>query len=252
MKRKKILHFAILTLLIVCSCTIQKRAYRGGYYIAWNKNVEKPDKGNNSGGGLSKSKKMDLAQLNLKPKEKINLSVQLLASIKTIIPKAVFTSTKTYLDNCDTIIFKSGKMVAAKVIEITGTEVKYKYCNNQDGPLFVNSKSELSQINFASGQKEIFEDQAVQPPRTVKQNIDSISQSEKERKKNNLNTWFLMFLVGLIVTIVLILYLSTSGGSAGASAGTGCLVILGIFVAGLFTIVALVGTLITFFIWLAA
>jgi hypothetical protein len=250
MKRKKILHFAVLALLIVCSCTIQKRAYRGGYYIARNKNIEKPEKKNNSADGFSRNKRGDIAQLNIKLKEKINEFSKLPINIKTIIPKQVFVSTKTYLDNCDTIFFKSGKMVAAKVIEITSTEVKYKYCNNQDGPLFVNSRSELTQISFASGQKEIFEDHAVQQPRSVKQNIDSINQSEKDRKKNNLKTWFIMFLIGLGVTLGLGLLLTPTAASG--ALGSSCLIALGIIVAGIFTVVAFVGTIVTLFIWLAA
>lgn len=56
----------------------------------------------------------------------------------------------------DTIFKKSGDIVIAKVLEINPTEVKYKRFGFQDGPLYIENKSNLDKIIFSNGVKEIF------------------------------------------------------------------------------------------------
>lgn len=56
----------------------------------------------------------------------------------------------------DTIFKKSGDIVIAKVLEISPTEVKYKRFDFQDGPMYIEIKSNLDKIIYSNGVKEIF------------------------------------------------------------------------------------------------
>src|SRR6218665_1193639 len=56
----------------------------------------------------------------------------------------------------DTIFKRNNETVIAKVLEITQTEVKYKRYNYLDGPLYIESKSEIKQIRFKGGATEEF------------------------------------------------------------------------------------------------
>lgn len=56
----------------------------------------------------------------------------------------------------DTIIKINGDTIFAKISEITPTEIKYKKFNFQDGPFYVENKSEIKQITYSNGLKEVF------------------------------------------------------------------------------------------------
>ena len=56
----------------------------------------------------------------------------------------------------DVITLKTGEDINAKVIEIGSTEIKYKKWNNQDGPTYSQSISEVFSIKYQNGDKDIF------------------------------------------------------------------------------------------------
>jgi hypothetical protein len=60
--------------------------------------------------------------------------------------------------DCDNIIFKNGDELSAKVIEITTGVVKYKRCDNLEGPLISVSKKEILMIRYKNGTKELFKE----------------------------------------------------------------------------------------------
>jgi len=60
----------------------------------------------------------------------------------------------------DIILLRTGEEIRAKVIEVTSTEVKYKRFDNQDGPNYVTSKSEIFMITYENGRKEVFDQQS--------------------------------------------------------------------------------------------
>lgn len=59
-------------------------------------------------------------------------------------------------DQCDTIILISGSMIIGKVAEIGLNEVKYRRCDNLDGPVISVSKSDISVIKYNNGTKDYF------------------------------------------------------------------------------------------------
>ena len=75
---------------------------------------------------------------------------------KRIIRRSLF-SKKKISDNeiCDLIIFTDGNETSAKIIEITQYEIKYKLCDNLDGPLFTKSVSSVFKIKYANGTSQV-------------------------------------------------------------------------------------------------
>lgn len=56
----------------------------------------------------------------------------------------------------DVIVKKDGSTIQSKVMEINGTEIKYKKWSNQDGPLYSIGRSEILSINYQNGEVEKF------------------------------------------------------------------------------------------------
>lgn len=61
----------------------------------------------------------------------------------------------------DTIIKRNKEQIVAKIVEISPTEVKYKRFSFQDGPLYIDPKSQIKAIHFANGIKEEFKEEPI-------------------------------------------------------------------------------------------
>ncbi len=57
----------------------------------------------------------------------------------------------------DTLYLKNLEKLPVKLVEINPDNIKYKRFNNLDGPVYSTQKSEINQIVFANGKKEIFQ-----------------------------------------------------------------------------------------------
>lgn len=64
--------------------------------------------------------------------------------------------TASYSFAQDTLYTVSGQKIAAKVVEINQTEIKYKKANNPDGPVYVVDKSDVALIEYKNGSKELY------------------------------------------------------------------------------------------------
>jgi len=62
----------------------------------------------------------------------------------------------TINEPCDNIILKNGEEISAKIIEITPDLIKYKKCNNLDGPLISIYKDEVLMLRYKDGTKDLF------------------------------------------------------------------------------------------------
>lgn len=59
----------------------------------------------------------------------------------------------------DIITLRSGETINGKVAEVGTTEIRYYKADNADGPVYVASKSEVVQIVYANGTKDLFNTQ---------------------------------------------------------------------------------------------
>jgi hypothetical protein len=58
---------------------------------------------------------------------------------------------------CDTLVFKAGNILLAKVIEIGLNEIKYRECENLSGPLISILKSDVFVIKYPNGTRDYFD-----------------------------------------------------------------------------------------------
>lgn len=74
---------------------------------------------------------------------------------------AMFAFASHFCMSQDLITYKNGNEAKGRVIEVTGTEVKFKKEDNPDGPVYSMLKSDIFMIQYANGNKEVFTDKPV-------------------------------------------------------------------------------------------
>lgn len=73
----------------------------------------------------------------------------------------IFIGVNDKLLSQDTIFKKNGSQIAAKIIEINSSDVKFKKFNNPEGPLYTETKTEILRIKYFNGHIDTF---AIAPP----------------------------------------------------------------------------------------
>jgi hypothetical protein len=163
----KIIIFLLLTTVVFYSCRIEKRHYSKGYYVASNlhkknkeivksepptREIEKADDSEVFASSTSNYEFNKTSEI-LKPTFEID-NKDLILGYKVRGNKREIIS-----DKCDVITMKSGVDKSVKVTEVSDTEVKYKNCDNIDGPTYVVKVSDIFRINFQNGTTQIFGNQ---------------------------------------------------------------------------------------------
>ncbi|MCW3078199.1 MAG: hypothetical protein JWO32_2808 [Bacteroidetes bacterium] len=161
------------------SCSLTKRAYRNGYYVSWNKkNAAK----------LSKKSNTDCLQVLTNgpaglSRHKINETVYASAKKNTFRFKVKPATFKfiVFPDSCgDIIILRNGEEIFVKALEISQQTIKYKRCNNLEGPLVIVKTENVFMIKYANGFKEVFKEN----PSAV--GLPVAEKKVQEKKYNNL------------------------------------------------------------------
>ncbi|MGZ3861566.1 MAG: DUF4190 domain-containing protein [Bacteroidia bacterium] len=145
--------YTLLAFAVLTSCSIQRRNYRSGFYIDRKNSTAQKEP-------VRKAKKREIVSEKIPVTEVfVNTDItpkNATASLSEKEIKPVYTKTKTYIDNCDTIIFRDGTEILAKVIEVGTSEIKYKNCDNQSGPTYIVEKNKVNFIIYSNGQSEQF------------------------------------------------------------------------------------------------
>lgn len=162
MKKIIILFSICILLLFIQSCSITKRHYLPGYSVEWQKN-----KITERTADLLITEDSNPVVVNsleyAKPDDEMPISASIDKS------ESNNNSSKTFLklssqkkqfpikliEGCDIIGLKNGEEINAKVLEISQTEIKYKKCDNLDGPTLVIPKSDATKIKFSNGTTEV-------------------------------------------------------------------------------------------------
>lgn len=94
----------------------------------------------------------------------------------TLILLATFFISKLCFSQ-DVITLRTGEQIRSKILEIGQTDIKYKKFDNQSGPVYVVVKSEVNNIVYENGTKDLFNTEAI---KTEAVKADQIQESELE------------------------------------------------------------------------
>lgn len=174
----------IFAALLLTSCSVKKRTYRDGYYIDWafNKKTTAPVK---------------KAEVIKTPEVKEEIPIEIVSSRTTPdINSTLLVPQKRevlLMDTCgDVITFKSGDQVTARVVEITLDKIKYKRCDNLDGPTFVVNKTTVDKIKYVNGVEEKIEAPIATTTPTSSSNFDTYDRNTKPKELNPKALWSLI------------------------------------------------------------
>ncbi len=84
----------------------------------------------------------------------------------------------------DTIVFRNGDEIRAKVTEVNLDDIKYKLWSNQDGPTYTKRFSDIFMIKYSDGHKELFNQRPVYGSAQNEEiNRKNFAESEKKSQK---------------------------------------------------------------------
>jgi hypothetical protein len=183
---KSFLYLFLFFSFIFQSCSIEKRRYTNGYNLQWKKNNQSV-KTDNSDEILAQKKQQPKMEDLVAAFEESALAlknINLTASNDNKKGIIVFTLDSA---GCDTLVMRNETEIKAKVIEITPTEIKYKYCDNVTGPTYVSYRYEVSYIKYANGRLDSFKDEFA-PIKSVQDNNQvNYSYNARDNGRDNSN-----------------------------------------------------------------
>lgn len=165
----------ILPLLCMISCTVQKRKYRDGFYVNWLNHEH-----SRLAPVAKKAQPSQVPAPRLNNEKEIEKEALTASAGEAIFPPAAKRAIAPG-DSCDMLIFKDGSEIAARIIEMGITEIKYRRCDNPQGPLYTSRRSELFMVKYNNGTKEIIKSEEPQ-----RQSTDEEYRNYKIKKKKRM------------------------------------------------------------------
>lgn len=160
-------------MLLLASCTVEKRLYRPGYHVEWKKSVSKTKQGEGIAEkkGVKSTEISDERQLeewsesDLSKEERsggeimadVTASDQVMISELVSVPKENYQSKETVdlQPNCETLVLIDGREILVKLLEISQKELKYKRCDYPDGPTVVIDRAEVDRVIYDNGAVDV-------------------------------------------------------------------------------------------------
>ena len=153
----------VLIILQLSSCSIEKRRYSSGYNLQWHHQ----GKINGYHESIVKHKRSE-------PIDNPAVSVALLAPNHADDQPLIASTEKTIGDfqpnisrwhiatpasDCDNLIMKNGEEIKVKIEEVRSYIIRYRKCDDQNGPIITVNKSDVYKINYANGTSDVFKDE---------------------------------------------------------------------------------------------
>ena len=186
----KIIYALIFLLFVSCSTSsdvvshnfIQKRKYTKGYFLKKQHKLKNDNPysesnsfleinalvnenllSNNDTPNMYANSETDFSALNINNLEEFTKPYSKFKERKINAISKRFTKKiqKNYsrinqlVASCDVLIMMDGSEITAKILEITPYEIKYKNCDNLDGPTFTKSLSTVFKIKYANGTSQV-------------------------------------------------------------------------------------------------
>jgi hypothetical protein len=195
----KSISILLISLTLFWGCSLQKREYRKGYYVHWKEGrISSPanaDKVNVFKTGTPEAKGSKLSGLQ-------NTEVLLASYDNSLFFSSRIRSLKDSVkgpDCGDSLFLRDGQASKVKITEINGTEIKYRRCDNLNGPVFVTAKTSVSRIKYSNGLVEAFEAAKKNTP-PEKKYLEPEQKNEplKERKRPSKTLAYIAFACGML------------------------------------------------------
>jgi hypothetical protein len=170
-----------LAIIICTSCSLQKRLYTNGFYTGNNQSAKKTDKKINT--DTLPAVATNHSKTRIIPS---NGGTDLIASNSPTKNPAFLILNSDPTTDCDTLFLKNGTVILAKIREVNPNEIKYKYCDNPDGPSIITYKSDIDYIVYTNGIKEVIVvKNTISKPTYVPTNDNNLNeyQTKRERKQ---------------------------------------------------------------------
>lgn len=169
-------------MLLLASCTVEKRLYRPGYHVEWKKSTSKTQQGD----GMAEKKTAKSVEVNDDrqladwseselPAEELSggdimadvstsdeLMISALKRVESVLsPKSERKkqnhneSIADVQPNCETLVMIDGRELQVKLLEIGQEELKYKRCDYPDGPTVVVDRTDVDRVIYDNGAVDI-------------------------------------------------------------------------------------------------
>lgn len=195
---------------VVSNRLIQKRKYNKGWHIK-NRNLPK----GNDAESLAKNPPKSIESNS----EDIETTYayaggDLSGDFASIISnEEVSTLSASENSPCDVIVLNSGDEIEAKVLEVGLSEVKYKMCDNPDGPTFIESRTKIFMIKYQNGTKTVLkgEEAKEEPKQTTVHDSSPQAKEKRDLDENDYIDTFSSNDKSWVVAVVLWLFLGVIG-----------------------------------------
>lgn len=155
---KKITPFILI--IIISTCSVNKRRYLSGYDISFKKSKIET-KAHSKTSAVEKSSNINdsinVVSINSNNSNEILASTNNKIESSLLMNKTSIINSQKLTDNCDNIIMRNGKEIKCVVSEVGLSEIKYKKCDNLNGPIYTVDKTEVLMIQYSNGSNEIIE-----------------------------------------------------------------------------------------------
>jgi Domain of unknown function (DUF4190) len=175
----KLLSVVLVFLFVASGCSIQKRRYNNGFHVEWfHSSPSKP---------VVKPKSIPLAIVDSIPTISFDHINDLQTGLSSF-DRLDILGWQSHSDSvkCDIMVLRNGDEVDVKVIEVGERLVKYKMCNNLDGPIFTKRSSEIFMLKYPNGTKTVMSntkeetEQSVVDERVVRSGSSRPSDSRRD------------------------------------------------------------------------
>jgi TM2 domain-containing membrane protein YozV len=191
-------------LLVLVSCTMEKRVYMPGYHTEWAKS-----KDNRTKKVFAEEQTVLITNQESETKTVTNSLAKTVSEDNTTAStdNAIYPILKpnkldiniirpedkkqNRLEDCDILTLKNGDELKVKVTEIGTSEIKYKRCDNPNGPTITVRKSEVFSIKYSNGTKDVFSN-------SNSSSIESANITNPSGDKSLVITLVLWFFLGIL------------------------------------------------------
>lgn len=146
----------ILLLVLLNACTLKKRVYQRGYYADWSVSAKSKHSKTLVYTPENTVTQLGEAVAGNQSEHDSGKDVLFTEASRTGYTEIPVPQVSQDGDCGDVVTLRNGEVIKAKVLEVGEELIKYKRCDNLDGPVFSVSRVKVFSIRYANGSKDLF------------------------------------------------------------------------------------------------